>query len=110
MKQFREGRLTMNVNQVESGASPIGPHQHTGKDKNNLRESEREWQLARKRAEFSQRQADRLMKLAEQTRDPQLRAQLVVMSNGWIDRSARTRLRFKLVDAWRRYSSRTVPG
>ena len=103
----------MNINRTESGAWPIGPHQHTGqhtgKGRNNLRESERGWQLARKRAEFAQRQADRLMRLAEQTRDPQLRVQLVIMSKAWIDRSARTRLRFKLVDAWRRYSSPPFP-
>ena len=99
----------MNVNRTESGAWPVGPHQHTGRGKNNLCESEHGRQLARKRSEFSKRQADRLMKLAEQTRDPQLRVQLVIMSKGWIDRSARTRLRFKLVDAWRRYSSPPFP-
>ena len=93
MKQFREGRLVMNINRTVSGAWPIGPRQHTGqhtgKGKNNLRKSERGWQLARKRAEFAQRQADRLMRLAEQTRDPQLRVQLVIMSKAWIDRSAK---------------------
>ena len=66
-------------------------------------------EMSTKNTEFSQRQADRLMKLAEETRDPQLRAQLVIMSKAWIDQSAKTRLRFKLLDAWRRYSSGPFP-
>jgi len=63
-----------------------------------------------KEAEFRQRQADWLMRLADETRDPQLRAHLVIMSKAWIDQSARTRLRFKMLDAWRRYSNQPFPG
>jgi hypothetical protein len=79
----------------DTGACP-----HTVKYENHLRERVRE--LAKRKAEFSRKQADRLMILAGGTDDPQLRAQLVIMSNAWIDQSASTRLRFKLVDAWRR--------
>jgi hypothetical protein len=66
--------------------------------------------MTTKEAEFRQRQADRLMSLADETRDFQLRAKLIIMSKAWIDQSARTRLRFKLLDAWRRYSSQPFPG
>jgi hypothetical protein len=65
-------------------------------------------ETATKEAEFRQRQADRLMRLADETRDPQLCAQLVIMSRAWIDQSARTRLRFKLLDAWRRYGGQPI--
>jgi hypothetical protein len=67
-------------------------------------------EMPTKEAEFRQRQADWLMSLADETRDSQLRAKLIIMSKAWIDQSARTRLRFKLLDAWRRYSSQPFPG
>jgi hypothetical protein len=59
--------------------------QHSGDEGDRLSE------MSTKKTEFSQRQADRLMKLAEETRDPQLRPQLVIMSRAWIDQSAKKR-------------------
>jgi hypothetical protein len=95
----------MNAHPTETErAWHAGGCPHTGKYENHLRER------VRRKAEFSRKQADRLMMLAEGADDPQLRAQLVIMSNAWIDQSASTRLRFKLVDAWRRYGSRPFPG
>jgi aspartate carbamoyltransferase catalytic subunit len=67
-------------------------------------------EMTTKEAEFRLRQADRLMRLSDETRDPQLCVQLVIMSKAWTDQSARTRLRFKLLDAWRRYGGQPIPG
>jgi len=67
-------------------------------------------EMSTKEAEFRQRQAERLMRLADETRDSQLCAQLLIMSKAWIDQSARTRLRFKLLDAWRRYGGQPIRG
>jgi hypothetical protein len=67
-------------------------------------------EMTTKEAEFRRRQADRLMRLADETRDPQLCAQLVIMSTAWIEQSARARLRLKLLDAWRRYGGQLIRG
>jgi hypothetical protein len=106
---------TRTAQQRVQGCAPLlvrakerldAPPQYLSDEKVSTRLSE----MTTKEAEFSQKQADWLMRLAGETRDPQLRAQLVIMSKAWIDQGANTRLRFKLIDAWRRYSSRPFPG
>jgi hypothetical protein len=101
----------MNSHPVVSRAERLDARQqHSSDEKLSTRLSNRLSEMTRKEADFHQRQADRLMRLAEETGDPQLRAQLVIMAKRWVDDSAKTRLRFKMLDAWRRYSSRPFPG
>jgi hypothetical protein len=73
----------------EQGLDARQHHLHADKEPTRL--GHRSKEMARKKMEFSQKQADRLIGLAEETRDPQLRAQLVIMSKAWIDQDANTR-------------------
>jgi hypothetical protein len=101
----------MNFHPVALREQRFGARQqHLREERELTRLGDRSKEVATKKMEFLQKQADRLMRFAEATRDPQLRAQLVIMSRAWVDQGANTRLRFKLLDAWRRYSSRPFPG
>jgi hypothetical protein len=84
--------------------------QRTARYENHLRERERVNELAKRKAEFSRKQADRLMMLAEGTDDPQLRVQLVILSNDWVDESGDAQMRFKLLHTWRRHSDGPLYG
>jgi hypothetical protein len=67
----------------EQGLDARQHHLHADKEPTRL--GHRSKEMARKKMEFSQKQADRLIGLAEETRDPQLRrgrGPLIIRQNG----------------------------